>query len=246
MEAIGQLTGGVAHDFNNLLNVVVANLERVQRQLPTDSPLLKPVRNAMTGAERAASTTHKLLAFARKQPLSPSRCDVSLILTELGELLRSATDGRARIEMVLAPNPPLLELDRNQFENAILNLAVNARDAMLEGGVLTIVARPAEPSDGGQITQGVIVEVQDTGAGMTPEVIARASEPFFTTKPLGQGTGLGLSQVVGFVQQSGGSLEIISAPHQGTTIRLIFPVATAAPSSVADQLSLADPGAALA
>ena len=246
MEAIGQLTGGVAHDFNNLLNVVLANLERVQRQLPDGSPLLKPVRSAMMGAERAASITHKLLAFARKQPLSPVSSDVNVLLTELGDLLRSATDGLARIETELAPDLPLLEIDPNQFENAILNLAVNARDAMPGGGVLTIVTRPLQPQSAKAAIQGVLVEVRDTGAGMTAEVTARAFEPFFTTKPLGHGTGLGLSQVFGFVQQSGGSAEIISAPGQGTTVRLMFPLAGDAEPQPAVQMDLPKVGAALA
>ncbi|WP_336489941.1 ATP-binding protein [Methylobacterium nigriterrae] len=232
MESIGQLTGGVAHDFNNFLNVVLANLERVERGLPQDSRLLDPVRDAMTGAERAAAVTHKLLAFARKQPLCPVEADLNGLVEAFADLLRGTVGAQIRLRLDLAPDLPRVHLDPNQFENAILNLAVNARDAMPGGGRLTIATRRVRGEEGGP-REGVAVEVADTGAGMPPEVAARAFEPFFTTKPLGQGTGLGLSQVFGFAQQSGGSAAIVIGPAGGTTVRLCFPAREAASAAPA-------------
>jgi signal transduction histidine kinase len=233
MEAVGQLTGGVAHDFNNLLNVVLINLDRVERRLPADSPLRAPLRDAMQGAERGAAVTHKLLAFARKHPLTPVRTDVNARIGSFAELLRGSIGAQIRLETDLAPDLPALVIDQNQLENAILNLAVNARDAMPDGGTLTIRTRPLAAEGLAQEglaqeglakgTAGVCVEVSDTGTGMPPEVEARAFEPFFTTKPLGQGTGLGLSQVFGFAQQSGGSATILTGGERGTTVRLCFP-----------------------
>ncbi|TFZ60319.1 ATPase [Methylorubrum sp. Q1] len=217
MEAIGQLTGGVAHDFNNLLNVVLLNLDRIERGLPEASPLRTRLRDAVKGAERAATMTHKLLAFARRQPLSPVSTDVNAQIASFAEFLGGTIGSRIRLETDLAPNLPRVRIDPNQFENAILNLAVNARDAMPEGGTLTLVTRPLPEGD------GIAVEVSDTGTGMPPEVEARAFEPFFTTKPLGQGTGLGLSQVFGFAQQSGGSAAFVRGHRPGTTVRLSFP-----------------------
>ncbi|MCJ2032368.1 ATP-binding protein [Methylobacterium sp. J-043] len=217
MEAIGQLTGSVAHDFNNLLNVVLLNLDRVERGLPEASPLRTRLRDAVKGAERAATMTHKLLAFARRQPLSPVSTDVNAQVASFAEFLRGTIGPRIRLETDLAPNLPRVNIDPNQFESAILNLVVNARDAMPEGGTLTLATRPLPEGD------GFAVEVSDTGAGMAPEVEARAFEPFFTTKPLGQGTGLGLSQVFGFAQQSGGSAAFVRSGRPGTTVRLSFP-----------------------
>ncbi|WP_232628796.1 sensor histidine kinase [Methylobacterium sp. Leaf118] len=224
MEAVGQLTGGVAHDFNNLLNVVLINLDRVERGLSADSRLLAPLRDAMQGAERAASVTHKLLAFARKHPLSPVSTDVNARLASFAGLLRGSIGAKIRLQTDLAPDLPPLVIDPNQFESAVLNLAVNARDAMPEGGTLTLRTCPLP---GGE---GICVEVSDTGTGMPAEVEARAFEPFFTTKPLGQGTGLGLSQVFGFAQQSGGSAAIVPGPGPGTTVRLSFPVRPPVPA----------------
>ncbi|MFY9289771.1 MAG: ATP-binding protein [Methylorubrum rhodinum] len=236
MEAVGQLTGGVAHDFNNLLSVVLVNLDRVERGLPGDSRLLAPLRDAMQGAERAASVTHKLLAFARKHPLSPVSTDVNARIGSFAELLRGTIGAKIRLVTDFAPGLAPLDIDPNQLENAILNLAVNARDAMMpEGGTLTIRTRPLDGGEGAG--EGVCVEVSDTGAGMPPEVAARAFEPFFTTKPLGQGTGLGLSQVLGFAEQSGGSAAILagraSGRERGTTVRLSFPAAPRPASAAA-------------
>ena len=225
MEAIGQLTGGVAHDFNNLLNIVLLNLDRVERGLPADSPLRTRLRDAVKGAERAATMTHKLLAFARRQPLSPVSTDVNAQIASFADFLRGTIGSRIRLATDLAPDLPRVNIDPNQLENAILNLAVNARDAMPEGGTLTIATRPLRTDEGGE---GLAVEVSDTGTGMAPEIEARAFEPFFTTKPLGQGTGLGLSQVFGFAQQSGGSAVILQGDRPGTTVRLSFPAQAAA------------------
>ncbi|WP_375275236.1 ATP-binding protein [Methylorubrum thiocyanatum] len=217
MEAIGQLTGGVAHDFNNLLNVVLLNLDRVERGLAPDSPLRRRLDDAVKGAERAATMTHKLLAFARRQPLSPVSTDVNAQIASFAEFVRGTIGPRIRLETDFAPDLPRVNIDPNQLENALLNLAVNARDAMPEGGTLTLATRPLPEGD------GLAVEVSDTGTGMAPEIEARAFEPFFTTKPLGQGTGLGLSQVFGFAQQSGGSAAFVRRERPGTTVRLSFP-----------------------
>ncbi len=228
MEAIGQLTGGVAHDFNNLLNVVLINLDRVERGLAPDSPLRKRLGDAVKGAERAATMTHKLLAFARRQPLSPVSTDVNAQIASFAEFLRGTMGPRIRLVTDLAPDLPRVNVDPNQLENAILNLAVNARDAMPEGGTLTIATRRRPEGE----VEGLAVEVSDTGTGMAPEIEARAFEPFFTTKPLGQGTGLGLSQVFGFAQQSGGSVVFVHGDEgedrPGTTVRLSFPAQVAA------------------
>ncbi len=221
MEAIGHLAGGVAHDFNNLLNVILGNLERIERQVPQDDGVLGPLRDAITGAERAAAVTHQLLAFARKQPLAVAETDANALIGEVVELLRGTIGARIRLVTDLAPALPRIRVDPNQLENAVLNLAINARDAMPGGGLLTISTEllPAREACGAH----VLVEVRDNGTGMTAEVAARAFEPFFTTKPSGQGTGLGLSQVSGFARQSGGSAAISSRVGGGTAIRLVFP-----------------------
>ncbi|RVU17435.1 sensor histidine kinase [Methylobacterium oryzihabitans] len=221
MEAIGHLAGGVAHDFNNLLNVILGNLERIERQVPQEDGVLGPLRDAMTGAERAAAVTHQLLAFARKQPLAPAETDVNALIGEVVELLRGTIGARIRLATDLAAALPLIRVDPNQLENAILNLAINARDAMPGGGLLTLTTAMIPGGEGGGAR--VLVEVRDNGIGMTAEVAARAFEPFFTTKPSGQGTGLGLSQVSGFARQSGGSAAISSRVGGGTAIRLVFP-----------------------
>jgi len=227
MEALGQLTGGVAHDFNNMLCVVLANLERVERKLPADSELLQPLRNALAGAERAGGVTRQLLAFARKQPLEPRKVEVAALIDGVSGLLEGALGSRielrTRVESSLWP----VMVDPNQLENAILNLAVNARDALSGGeGSVTISARnlPACEMHGMRNeSDGVLIEVEDDGAGMTTDVLERAFDPFFTTKPEGHGTGLGLSQVFGFVRQSGGDVTIESARGTGTRVMLFLP-----------------------
>ena len=231
MEAIGQLTGGIAHDFNNLLNVVIANLERLERLLPDQSPLLQPVKDAMAGADRAAAVTHKLLAFARNQPLRPVRVEVNVLLGALTELLRGAVGSRIVIETHFSPDLWAVTVDPNQLENAVLNLAVNARDAMEENqsSKLQITTNNIDRSDATHMgglrpdQDYVMIEVVDAGVGMSEEIARRAFEPFFTTKPLGQGTGLGLSQVFGFVKQSGGHADIYSKAGLGTRVQLFLP-----------------------
>jgi PAS domain S-box-containing protein len=234
MEGIGQLTGGVAHDFNNLLTIIMGNLETLQRGLQnsaTDaSRLLRSTENALRGAQRAAALTQRLLAFSRRQPLDPRAVEISRLVSGMSDLLRRTIGEKISIEAVLAGGLWRAHVDPNQLEVAILNLAVNARDAMPNGGKLTIetanayldevyAAAQAEVVPG----QYVVVCITDTGAGMTKDVLARAFEPFFTTKDIGHGTGLGLSQVYGFIKQSGGHVKIYSEPDQGTTVRLYLP-----------------------
>ncbi|MBV8972880.1 MAG: hypothetical protein JO290_11380 [Sphingomonadaceae bacterium] len=217
MEAVGQLTGGIAHDFNNLLTIVMANLDRVQRLTEGDARLARPLASAATGVERAAALTGQLLAFARRQPLETAEHDLNRLARNVERLAAPALPAGVRLTLDLAAAPLPVRVDANQTENALLNLIVNARDAMPGGG--TIAVRTAA-SD-----QGAVLEVADTGAGMDEATRARAFEPFFTTKEVGQGTGLGLSQVYGFVRQSGGTVAIDSAPGQGTTIRIVLPQA---------------------
>lgn len=220
MEALGHLTGGIAHDFGNLLNVVLVNLDWIERKLDTDNTLLSRVRDAISGAERAAATTQKLLDFARKQPSLPVPVDVNALITDFTALLRTTLGGQVRLDLALSPGLPPLDVDPNELENAILNLAVNARDAMPKGGRLTIASRAVDSEAEGS---RLAIEVSDTGTGMSDEVAARVFEPFFTTKPPGSGTGLGLTQVLGFVRNFGGTVSVQSAPGAGSTIRMAFP-----------------------
>jgi two-component system, NtrC family, sensor kinase len=232
MEAIGQLTGGVAHDFNNLLTVILGNLEMAKRQLAesTDAErakLSRRIENAMQGATRAASLTKRLLAFSRQQTLSPTIIDVNRLLNGLADFLQRAIGEAVSLEIVGSAGVWPVEADQTELEAAVLNLAVNARDAMPEGGELTIEAsnsyldeaycRQNMDARPGQYVQ---ITVTDTGAGMTRETINRAFEPFFTTKQAGQGTGLGLSQVYGFVKQSGGHVKIYSEVGEGTSVKI--------------------------
>jgi PAS domain S-box-containing protein len=227
MEAIGQLTGGVAHDFNNLLTIILGNLENLEHRLPPDDKLQRPVAAAIRGATRAAVLTDRLLAFARRQPLAPQIIDVNGLVAGMSDLLRGTLGEGIRVETVLGGELWPAFVDSSQLENALINLAVNARDAMPEGGTLTIetenceieaaeAATPDDPLPG----QYVCIRVGDTGSGMSEEVRAKAFEPFFTTKDIGQGTGLGLSQVYGFIKQSGGHVRICTAIGEGTTVRL--------------------------
>ena len=231
MEAVGQLTGGIAHDFNNLLQVIVGNLEALQRNLPGDSPRLqRAASNAMAGAQRAASLTQRLLAFSRRQPLSPKPLDPNALVGSMSDLLHRTLGETISVETVRGGGVWRIEVDPTGLESAILNLAVNARDAMPEGGRLTIETSNAYLDEGyvrthGEVTPGqyVVISISDTGIGMDEATVAQAFEPFFTTKPIGQGTGLGLSQVYGFVKQSGGHLKIYSELGEGTTIKLYLP-----------------------
>ncbi|HEX7013155.1 MAG TPA: response regulator [Steroidobacteraceae bacterium] len=231
MEAIGQLTGGVAHDFNNLLTVIAGNLETIWRLAPPeDARLKRAIDHASRGARRAATLTQQLLAFSRRQPLNPRPTDINRLVSSMSEMVRRTIDESISVETVLAGGLWRAEIDAHQLESALLNLALNARDAMPEGGKLTIetanasldehyAVRYPELSPG----QYVLVSITDTGVGMTREVLARAFDPFFTTKPIGQGTGLGLSQVYGFVKQSGGHVKLYSEPGQGTTVKIYLP-----------------------
>jgi PAS domain S-box-containing protein len=233
MEAVGQLTGGVAHDFNNLLTVVLGNLELVKDRAKDDPRMRDLAARAIAAADRGASLTQRLLAFSRKQVLQPQATDINRLVENMHDLLRRSLSETVRVETKLSANLPEVMVDPGQLEIALLNLAVNARDAMPSGGTLTIETRPARPeqglaADSEDIPAGdcIMLSVADTGVGMAPEVRDRAFEPFFTTKDIGKGTGLGLSMVYGFVKQSGGHTEIASEPGVGTTVRIYFPCAS--------------------
>ncbi|HEX6795660.1 MAG TPA: CHASE sensor domain-containing protein [Casimicrobiaceae bacterium] len=230
MEAMGQLTGGIAHDFNNLLQVIIGNLEVLQRRHPLlGEDAKRTIAAAVRGAERAATLTQRLLAFARRQPLNPKPIDVNKLVTGMSELLHRTLGESITIETVLAGGIWRVNADANQLENALLNLAVNARDAMDNGGKLTIETANAHldeayaHSNEANPGQYVLIAVSDTGAGMPGDVLSKAFEPFFTTKDVGKGSGLGLSQVYGFIKQSEGHAKIYSEPGEGTTIKLYLP-----------------------
>jgi signal transduction histidine kinase/CheY-like chemotaxis protein len=235
LDAIGHLTGGVAHDFNNLLTIIIGNLESAKRQLDqwTDAAhfkLSQRIDHAMRGATRAASLTKRLLAFARQTPLRPSAIDVNRLLTGLSEFLQRALGEHIALEIVGAAGLWPAEADPAELETALVNIAVNSRDAMPDGGELTIETSNAYLDDlycRGQPDlrpgQYVLIAVTDTGAGMSQHIMERAFEPFFTTKESGQGTGLGLSQVYGFVRQLGGHVKIYSEVSEGTTVKMYLP-----------------------
>jgi signal transduction histidine kinase/ActR/RegA family two-component response regulator len=230
MEAMGQLTGGIAHDFNNLLQVIIGNLEVLQRRnLVANDDGKRMVASAVRNAERASTLTQRLLAFARRQPLNPKSLDVNKLVNGMSELLHRTLGESIRIETVLTGGIWRVAADANQLENALLNLAVNARDAMETGGKLTIETSNAFLDDAYARTneikpgQYVVVAVTDTGTGMPIDVMQKAFEPFFTTKDVGKGSGLGLSQVYGFIKQSEGHAKIYSEPGDGTTIKLYLP-----------------------
>lgn len=229
MEAVGQLTGGIAHDFNNMLAVVLGGLDLLERRLAAgETNVARYVSAAREGAERAAALTHRLLAFARRQPLSPRPILASALIEGMLDLLSRTLGEGIVVRTELDPALWCARADAGQLENSLLNLCVNARDAMPQGGVLTILAanHVVPPDDATwDLAPGdyVAVAVRDTGTGMTAEVMEKALDPFFTTKPVGRGTGLGLSQVFGFARQSGGGLWIDSAPGKGTTVTLMLP-----------------------
>ena len=235
MEAVGELTGGIAHDFNNLLTVIIGNLDTLRRQTgDQDEGARVRLDAALAAAGRAASLTERLLAFARRQTLEPKVIDANRLVTGMDDLLRRALGPQVVLETVLAAGPWHVHADPNQLENALLNLAINARDAMPAGGRLTIETANAELDTAYAAAhvdvvpgQYVAIAVTDTGSGMPAWVKERAFEPFFTTKEAGRGTGLGLSQVYGFVKQSGGHVKIYSEPGSGTTVRLYLPKSTA-------------------
>jgi len=229
MEALGLLAGGVAHDFNNLLHVIRNSLEILQRHGPQADTgrYLDMIRRS---ADRAAALTRHLLAFSRRQPLELRPIDPNDLVTQVAELLRHSLGERITIETVLGRGIGSVAADAGQLETALLNLAINARDAMPQAGLLTIETANATLEESSARVRSahsgnpyVVIAVSDTGMGMTPEIAARACEPFFTTKEPGRGTGLGLSQVAGFAQQSGGHVQISSEPGKGTTVRLYLP-----------------------
>jgi PAS domain S-box-containing protein len=229
MEAVGQLTGGIAHDFNNLLTVILGNLEMLEMQL-TDVRQLELVREACATATHGAELTERLLAFGRRQPLQPKLTDVGDLLGDMTPLLRRTLGETVRVRSRSDNDLWQVLVDPSQLQSAILNLAINARDAMPGGGRLTILAENTELEvDYARMHpevwpgQYVLIAVTDTGAGMSSEVQERAFEPFFTTKEVGAGSGLGLSMVYGFVKQSGGHLTIYSEPGHGTTARMYLP-----------------------
>ncbi|HET7817452.1 MAG TPA: ATP-binding protein [Sphingomicrobium sp.] len=233
MEAVGQLTGGIAHDFNNMLAVVVGGIDLARRRL--NGPrreVLNHLNNAMEGATRAAALTRRLLSFARSEPLLPERVDPGELVEGMSDLLDRTLGERIHVEVDRAPDTWPTYVDPHQLENAIVNLAVNARDAMDGRGMMRIATENVTlaANEVGDIRAGdyVRISVSDTGCGMTPEVLERAFEPFFTTKPVGKGTGLGLSQIFGFAHQSGGEVGIESAPGKGTTVSIYLPRTTAA------------------
>jgi signal transduction histidine kinase len=257
MEAIGQLTGGIAHDFNNLLTIVIGGLDSIERHLATvpESEATARIRRSramsLEGARRAATLTSRLLAFSRRQPLDPKALEVNRLIVGLADLLQRTLGETIALETVSGAGLWRAMADASQLENSILNLAVNARDAMPEGGKLTIetsnayldeeyVSKSPEFLEPGQYVQ---IAVCDTGVGMTDDVLQKAFEPFFTTKETGKGTGLGLSQVHGFVRQSGGHVRIYSEVGQGTTVKLYLPRATEDAISLDDVVRDADASA---
>jgi signal transduction histidine kinase len=231
MESLGQVTGGVAHDFNNMLAVIVGNLDILIRRLATEDTRVRAMaENALAAAHRAAALTRRLLAFSRLQPLDPRPTDINRCVSEITEMLRRTLGEKIAVETVLGGGLWNAFVDRPQLESALLNLAVNARDAMPEGGRLTVETANASldhayAAANADVRPGqyVLMSVTDTGGGMTPEVIDRAFDPFFTTKRIGEGTGLGLSQVHGFLKQSNGHVKIYSEVGVGTTVKLYFP-----------------------
>jgi signal transduction histidine kinase/DNA-binding response OmpR family regulator len=230
MEAVGHLTGGVAHDFNNLLQIISANLDLAANDARANPKTAERLQNAISAVERGSRLTGQLLAFARRQALDPRSTNLGRLLQDMTDLLRRTLGERIEVESMVAGGLWNTLVDPTQVENAILNLAINARDAMPDGGKLTIEVANAFLDDAYaaqhvEVTAGqyVMLAVSDTGTGMPAAVVARVFDPFFTTKPEGKGTGLGLSQVYGFVKQSGGHVKIYSEPGQGTTVKIYLP-----------------------
>ncbi len=249
MEAVGHLTGGLAHDFNNLLTGISGSLEMMQIRMAQGrmADLDRYLMAAQGAIKRAAALTHRLLAFSRRQTLDPKPTNANRLVDGLEELIRRTVGPSIQVELVGASGLWPILVDPNQLENAILNLCINARDAMPEGGKLTVETanrwldeRAARQHDL-PIGQYVSVCVTDTGTGMTPDVIAKAFDPFFTTKPLGEGTGLGLSMIYGFARQSGGQVRIYSEVGEGTTMCLYLPRHTE--DATLDEDELAEPAA---
>lgn len=225
MEAVGQLTGGIAHDFNNLLTVIFGNLELIQRRTE-DEKTARLADFARQAADRAAKLTHQLLAFSRTQNLTLKAVDLNGLVTGMHDLLGRTIGPMVRIEMALDGSSPWARADANQLELAILNLSINARDAMPDGGVLTI-ATGGRTAEGSDLAPGdyAVISVSDTGSGIPGHLLSKVFDPFFTTKPIGKGTGLGLSQVYGIAQQSGGTVRLASVEGQGSSVEIWLPAA---------------------
>jgi PAS domain S-box-containing protein len=231
MEAVGQLTGGVAHDFNNLLQAISSSLELIEQRLSDGRTDVAPfAATARAAVDRAATLTRRLLAFARRQPLKPERADLNMLVVGLWDLLGRSVGEEIRLERRLAEPLWPVHADVNQIESSLLNLVINARDAMPDGGSVTVETanaslRPADLANEPGVEPGdyAVLTVRDSGTGMPPDLLARVFEPFFTTKPIGQGTGLGLSQLYGFARQSGGFVRIDSAVGRGTAVHLHLP-----------------------
>ncbi|MBV8976514.1 MAG: hybrid sensor histidine kinase/response regulator [Alphaproteobacteria bacterium] len=221
MEALGQLSGGIAHDLNNHLMIIKGNLHLLKKKigLPGED---RHVQGADEGIRRAAALTQRVLSFSRKQALSPVEVDLNELIGDMGDLIRNSLRENISIERHLQ-STQRVQVDRNQMENIVLNIVVNARDALPGAGKVTIATRDAVLDESGAPGSFVVLEITDTGIGMAPEVLARAFDPFFTTKPVGQGTGLGLSTAYGFVTQSGGHMRIKSSPGAGATITIFLP-----------------------
>lgn len=234
MEAIGQLTGGVAHDFNNVLQIIGGNLQLLKLVGGLNEQGRARVDMALAGVERGAKLSSHLLAFARRQPLQAVVLNPGHLLREMDDMMRRVLGPRAQVVTEIAPGLWSTTVDPNQLNNVLLNLAINARDAMAGSGTLTI--RAANIAPGSEVPKEVppgefvLIEVADTGKGMPPEVLERAFEPFFTTKPTGQGTGLGLSMAYGFVKQSGGEIVLRSEPGKGTSVKIYLPRSDAEPA----------------
>lgn len=228
MESIGQLTGGIAHDFNNLLAIILGSLGLLKKAVPDDARVARLLDRAIQGAERGATLTTRLLAFARRQELKVAVVSLQNLMPEMLDFLRHSVGANVSIQVSVAPEVSPVEVDANQLELALINLAVNARDAMPSGGSLTIACQDEKNGKTLGLLRDhyVCITVTDTGEGMNPETLARAQEPFYTTKGVGKGTGLGLSMVHGFTAQSGGMMKIKSVPGEGTTVTLYLPCST--------------------
>jgi signal transduction histidine kinase len=226
MQALGQLTGGIAHDFNNLLTVIQGSADMLRRPGVSEEKRIRFAEAVVQASGKAAALTGQLLAFARRQPLQPEVIDVNGLIRDMTDLLDRTLGERITVVTTLAPGACTVEADRAQLESALLNIAVNARDAMPDGGQLDIRTAPADDAERGQM---VALSVSDCGTGMDEDTLGRAFEPFFTTKMTGKGTGLGLSQVYGFASQSGGDVRIDSEPGRGTTVTLLLPRRGTAP-----------------
>jgi PAS domain S-box-containing protein len=245
-EAIGQLTGGIAHDFNNLLTAVIGSLEIAERRV-TDPSVRRLIGNAMRGAQRGASLTQRMLLFARRHELNSQPLDITMLLRGMGEMLERSLGPSVLIETRFPLNLPLIKTDPNQLEMALLNLMVNARDAMPQGGPIIVAARSEAVGEGQKLRPGsyVCLSVTDTGEGMDDATLAKAIDPFFTTKEVGKGTGLGLPMVHGLAQESGGALVLKSQREKGTTAELWFPIAEKSPTATTDEPSAPRAGVAL-